>query len=367
MVAGHYITADQAIDRLAVEPARFRFLEMQCRDFLSPSKVEFSRRYSSTDLRVLGEANRLLAQGLQTTEVKLRLGRMLANPAKQTPSIASATGGVSSRLITVASGKGGVGKSSIALSLSVEFAVSGLRTIILDADLGVANLHLMAGVHADRTLKDVITGECRIEEVALQLPCGLRIVPGSSGIYELANLPAYNRHVLVSEFRKLEDRYDVIVIDAAAGVAASVVDFAACSDFLLVVTTPEATSVTDAYALIKLSLQRNPACRVGLVANRVRSAREGNSTIRRISDCARRFLSHSVLPLGCIWEDSHVRRAVNERVPFSLLFPDSRASGSIRRLARELREKVVAAPTRRTDGSDAGMKNQSLPAAAHNG
>lgn len=347
----------EAAKLLGIEPARFRFLEMHCQDFLSLSRLEIPRTYSTSDLKILAAANRLLKDGLAPTALRTHLSKMLADPSGWT----GGSNGVgrnglnAGKLIAITSGKGGVGKSNVALNLSVELAREGLRTAVMDADLGVANLHLLAGLTTDRTLTHVISGECAIDEIIARMPGGPDIVPGSSGIFEMANLPAHRRQTLLAGLRKLESRYDVILIDTAAGVGGSVLDFLVSSDFVLVVTTPETTAIADAYALIKLTFQRSPYCRIGVVANRVRSAREGAATLGRISDCTRRFLARSLLELGHIWEDSHVRRAVDERVPFSVGYPQSRASAAVRRLARTLLEKGTASPRPRMEGTGFGV------------
>ena len=166
---------------------------------------------------------------------------------------------------------------------------------------------------------------------------------------ELANLSAKKRQVLLGQLEKLATLYDVILIDTAAGVDGSVLDFVVSSDFVVVVTTPENTAVTDAYALIKLAIERNPLCEIGVIANRARSKREGLSTIDRLINCAHRFLRRDIRNLGCIWESSHVRRAVNERVPCSIRYPDSRAAISIRKLSRLLVSEGIASPRPRTE------------------
>jgi len=337
------LKTDEAAKLLGLEPARIRFLEMHCQDFLSQSRWEIPRRYGNKDLKVLAAGNRLLEKGLPLNALKSQLFVMLASPSMRNKNsnrlpaheLCGAT------LIAVTSGKGGVGKSNIALNLGVELARSGLRTMLMDADLGVANIHLLAGLRTGPTLQDVVSGRCTMTDVITPVPGGPDIVPGSSGILELADLPATKRQVLLEELRNIESRYDVILVDTAAGVAQTVLDFVVSSDFVLVVTTAETTAITDAYALIKLSLARNPYCRMGVVANRVRSAREGESTLKRIAECTQRFLGKSVLELGCVWEDTRVRTAVNERVPFLLNYPKSRASASVRRLARLLKDKDI--------------------------
>lgn len=334
---------NEAVKALGVEPARFQFLEACSQDFLSRSRFEIPRRYGAGDLRILAAANVLLGKGLPPSAVKACLGRILAEPSgwEKFAGVSAAHGSSVARSIAITSGKGGVGKSNIALGLGVELVGSGIRTVLMDADFGVANIHLLAGLKTGRTLRDVASGQCGIDDVIASVPQGPDIIPGSAGILELANLSATRRQMLLGELRKIESRYDVVLIDTAAGVAGSVLDFVATSDFVLVVTTAEATAIADAYALIKLSLERNAYCRIGVVANRVRSTREGASTLARISDCARRFLGKSVLELGYIWEDSNVRRSVNERVPFSLRYPKSRASSALRKLTRLLQDKDI--------------------------
>lgn len=348
LISRKRVRTDEAARMLRVEPSRFRFLEMQCEDFLSSSRLEFPRRYSSGDLKILQAANHLHEEGLAPGALKSRLAGLLSEPESwngdsgRTKAAAGA-----SRLITVASGKGGVGKSNITLSLGAQLVSAGVSTAVLDADLGVANVHLLAGLRVGPTLKDVISGTCEIEDIIARVPDGPDVVPGSSGIYEMANLSAPRRHALLGRIAGLAQRYDVVLVDAAAGVSGSVLDFVVVSDFTIVVTTAETTAITDAYALIKLGFARNPYCRMGVLINRVKSAREGAAAMERISECVRRFLGRSVAGLGYVWEDSRVRRAVNERVPFVLAYPESKASASIRKLEVLLRRENIVAPGRR--------------------
>ncbi len=342
------VKIDEAAGLLGLEPARIRFLEIHCQDFLSQSRWEIPRRYCREDLKVFALGNRLLAKGVPPHSLKSHLSRTLNGPPVWGANQGDERQQEYSRatLIAVTSGKGGVGKSNIALNLGVELVRLGFRTMLMDADLGVANVHLLAGLQTVPTLRDVIAGRCAMKDIVTRVPDGPDIVPGSSGILELADLPAMRRQALVEELQEAESRYDVILIDTAAGVAGTVLDFVVSSDFALVVTTAETTAITDAYALMKLSVGRNPYCSIGVVANRVRSAREGELTLKRIADCTQRFLGKSVLQLGCVWEDTHVRTAVNERVPFQLGYPKSRASASVRKLARQLRENEIISPGR---------------------
>ncbi|UCD56711.1 MAG: AAA family ATPase [Candidatus Hydrogenedentota bacterium] len=341
-----HLKIDEVSNVLGVERARLRFLETLCREFLSPPLLEIPRTYGSGDIQVLSAANRLLTQGLPPSSLRAQLAQMLAEPSGWNADSDAPVENepATARLIAITSGKGGVGKSNIALNLAVELVRSGLRTAVMDGDLGVANVHLLAGLNGGRTLRHVISGECGIEDVVTCAPEGPDVVPGSSGIFELANLSAHRRQMLLAELRKIESNYDAILIDTAAGVAGIVLDFVVSSHFVLVVTTAETTAITDAYALIKLAFERNPCCRIGIVVNRVRNAREATSTLGRIANCTSRFLGRPVLDLGYIWEDSRVRRAVNECAPFCVRYPGSRASLSVRKLARTLREKGMGLP-----------------------
>jgi flagellar biosynthesis protein FlhG len=348
------VGSNEAARLLCVEPSRFRFLEMQCSDFLSASSLEFPRCYSRGDLKILAAAKYLHEEGLAPSLLKSRLAKMLAEPVgwngkKSATRVEAAA--VAPRLITVASGKGGVGKSNIALSLGAQLVGSGLRVVLLDADLGVANTHLLAGLKVGRTLKDVIAGNCGIDDVIARVSEGPDVVPGSSGIYDMANISAPRRLALLAEIGKLTSRYDVVLVDAAAGVSGAVLDFVVAADFNIVVTTAETTAITDAYALIKLTYERNPYSRIGVVVNRVRSAREGAAAIERLTGCARKFLGRSPIDLGCVWEDGRVRRAVNERVPFVLAYPEAKASASIRKLSALLQEKKIV--SRRHEAEEA--------------
>ncbi len=331
---------------LNMEPARFRYVELLCRDFLSIQGMGLERKYLPQDLRILEAANRLLQDGINPSSLKYQLLRTLSPQGQRNREHVFPGSRTRSKAVifSISSGKGGVGKSTLALNLGVELHRTGQTVAIVDGDLGTANLHIMAGLRPGRTLKDVISGDCPIEDAICRIPGGPDIVPGCSGIAELANITGQRRDILLSELRRLEHRYDVVVIDTAAGVSAGVVDFTASSDFVLVVTSPEITAITDAYAMMKLTLERKAECKFALIANRVRSVSEGSSVLGRISKCAHRFLNRRVLELGFVWEDSNVRRAVNEGSPLAIQYPQSRASLAIRKLVQALEEKELVCP-----------------------
>ena len=339
----HSVSTEEAIRFLRVEPARFRYLEVLCQEFLSLQPLGFNRKYSDRDLEIIGEAGRLFADRNQPWQIKVHLQKHFP-PKQGKNSFADRTGDqkhTRATIISVSSGKGGVGKSTLSLNIGAELRQIGYRVVVIDGDFGTANLHVMAGLQVDRTLRDVVLERCPIEEVVCRIPGGPDVVSGTSGLFELANLSAAKRDLVLSEIAEFTKSYDVVIIDTAAGVSSSVTDLVVFSDVSLVISSPEKTAITDAYALIKLALERSRNCRFGLITNRVRSAREGAHVLGRISGCARRFLNHEVLELGYVWEDSHARLAINEGRLLTLQYPRSRASVAIRRLARGLREKEL--------------------------
>jgi flagellar biosynthesis protein FlhG len=351
----HRIGSDQAARLLCIEAARLRFLEMQCGDYLSLSRLEFPRSYSPGDLKILAAADRLYGEGVSPDVLKSQLEKMLAEPAgwdMLSDGAPLPAASVAPKLIAVASGKGGVGKSNITLSLGAQLVTSELSIAVLDADFGVANAHLLAGLNIERALKDVIAGDCEIEDIIASVPGGPDIIPGSSGIFEMANLSAPRRQALLTGLGNIATRYDAFLVDAAAGVSGSVLDFVVAADFTIVVTTAESTAITDAYALIKLAFRRNPYCRIGVLVNRVKSTREGAAAMQRLKECTRRFLGRSLMELGYVWEDGRVRRAVNERTPFVLAYPESKASASIRKLSILLQRENIVSP--RYQGEEPG-------------
>ena len=240
------------------------------------------------------------------------------------------------QIIAVASGKGGVGKSNVALNLSILLSACGRRTALVDADLGLANLDVLVDVNARVNLAHVIAGQKRLSDVVIDLPSGVQFVPGASGLSRLAHLSDFQRAQLMQELASLEAENEVIVVDTGAGIGPDVLHFACAADMVLVVTTPEPTSVTDAYAFIKVLSQRGFAGNVALLVNLVADRQEGRLTYQRISQVARQFLNVKVLDAGYVLDDPKVREAIRLRQPFVLAFPRCAASRCLTALASRL-------------------------------
>lgn len=237
------------------------------------------------------------------------------------------------KVIAVTGGKGGVGKTNVCLNLSVAMALLGRRVMVLDADLGLANLDVLCGLQPRRNLADVLRGECTLEDVVLQGPGGIQIVPGASGLSEMASLDAASIAGVVHAFSDYQAEVDVLLIDTAPGISPDVLRFTEAAHEVLVVLRDEPTSITDAYAVIKvLSCERNVE-RFRIVTNMTRGTGDGVALFNKLSRVTNRFLNVSLHHTGSIPHDERVQRAVQLQVPFMAAFPGSMASAALRRLA----------------------------------
>ncbi|MBN1343975.1 MAG: MinD/ParA family protein [Phycisphaerae bacterium] len=247
-----------------------------------------------------------------------------------------------SRLVAVTSGKGGVGKTNLAVNAAICLAARGQRVVLIDADLGLANADVLLDVKAPYNLGHVISGEKNIDEVLVDAPGGIKLILGTSGVGRLANLSEFERHNLVQSMLQLESLADVVVLDCAAGISRNVITFAAAADHVLVVTTPEPTALTDAYATIKVLSRERTTASIGTVVNLATNSSEARSSAARLSEVARRFLRMDVDNTGYVLKDEHVALAVRHRVPVILRYPRSPASTCLAAVANTLARETFA-------------------------
>ena len=239
------------------------------------------------------------------------------------------------RVITVTSGKGGVGKTNICVNLAVQFAKAGLRPCIFDADLGLANINILMGIHPEHTLEEVVNGEKSIPDILIHDTCGVDIIPGGTGVEKLAAMTPEGVSQLIESFSCLED-YDVLFFDTSAGISRDVLSFCMASQEVLLVVTSEPTSLTDGYSLLKvLSLNgyRDP---VKVVMNKAKNERFARAVFDKYNETVKQYLSIESSYAGCLPADETVSAAVIRQRPFSLLYPSSRAAASIEQLAQFL-------------------------------
>ena len=242
----------------------------------------------------------------------------------------------SATTIAVTSGKGGVGKSNVAVNLSLCLAARGLRVILIDVDMGLANVDLLMNVRPRYTLSHVLSGLRTVEEVCMEGPGGIRFIPGASGLHELADLTEFERQNLIRQLQKLEKSTDIIVLDCGAGVSRNVLSFALFADQVLVVTTPEPTALTDAYATIKALHREGCTARICSFVNMAHSRVAAVAAAERLADVAERFLKYTVADCGYMLHDTAVELAVQARCPFVVRYPGSNASACIAATAREM-------------------------------
>ena len=237
------------------------------------------------------------------------------------------------RVVAVTSGKGGVGKTNLAVNLAVASAAAGRRTTLLDLDLGLANVDILMNLSPRYTLAHVLAGGRSLADIVTSGPGGVRVVPGASGVPRLADLDQNGREDLLRELGELEEGADLLVLDTGAGISRNVVAFAAAADEVVVVTTPEPTSVLDAFATIKVLSREEALGRVRLVVNQCATRAEAEAVSRRVAGACRQFLGLSVDRMGYVISDYHVGQAVRMRRPLVLAYPDAPASRCIRTLA----------------------------------
>ena len=249
----------------------------------------------------------------------------------------AARGRQGGKMIVVTSGKGGVGKTCLSVNLAVANAEMGKRVLLVDADMGLANVDIMLGLTARATIADVLAGRARMCDAILGGPRGVQVLPGASGVASMANMGGVERMRLIDELKRLATAVDLLIVDTGAGIADGVVRLAAVADEVIVVSTPEATSITDAYATLKLIWQAGGAGKSWIWMNMARCALEGDRMAERIAGVARRFLGGlEVGRLTTIEDDPAVRRAVRLKTPFVIDSPRSQAARKVALAARAL-------------------------------
>lgn len=234
------------------------------------------------------------------------------------------------RIITVTSGKGGVGKSSLAINLALMFRKMGKRVIIFDADFGLANIEVMFGVIPQYTLADIMFKGKELKDVITQGPEGVMFISGGSGIARLVNLDVEQIKRLVSKMSELDNLADIVIVDTGAGISSSVLEFVAASPEVVLVATPEPTSITDSYALLK-ALKMFPGyepehSRIMLMGNKTNSAKEGVNLYEKLSSVVTRFLGLKMEYIGSVPMDEAVVKAVMKQSPVSTVYPNSSSS-----------------------------------------
>jgi flagellar biosynthesis protein FlhG len=255
----------------------------------------------------------------------------------QTKNGNSGNGSKKTRIIAISSGKGGVGKTNISINMALAYAQLGKKVIVMDADLGLANVNVVLGVIPKYNLYHLIRKQKTMRDIILDTNYGIQIVAGASGFSKIANLSEEERTNFITELSELSTA-DIIIIDTGAGVSGNVLSFIAAADDALIVTTPEPTAITDAYGIIKIIATEinNLGMGLKLIVNRVKSVTEGKKVATRVINIASQFLNLKVDYLGCVYEDQSVQTAVIKQKPFLVSDPKGKAAICVKHLVSRL-------------------------------
>ena len=253
---------------------------------------------------------------------------------------AGSTREVLSRVITITSGKGGVGKSNLAINLAISLSRLGKKVIVLDADFGLANIEVMLGIRPQYNLSDLMFRGKSLSEIITAGPENVGFISGGSGIREMTSLTREQLINLSARLSELDRQADVVIIDTGAGISENVMEFVMSSAEVFLIATPEPTSITDAYALLK-TLNHQPEftrehCHIKLIANKVNNEKNGKELFEKLSVVADKFLNISLEYMGAIPSDANMSKAVMKQQPLTIAYPNSQAARAIDDMARSI-------------------------------
>lgn len=266
------------------------------------------------------------AQGLRSLRLVRADGRVDAGPRRR-PNL---------RSIAVVSGKGGVGKSTLVTNLAIAMTRRGRKVLLVDGDLALANVDILLGLIPQVHLGDVVFGAATAREAIIETPYGVRLLPAASGVEELANLDDYRREALLCQLSEVESDNDLLLLDTGSGIGRQTLHLALAADEVIIVTTPEPTAFSDAYATLKVLHHNGAGQSAWIVVNEAATLTEARDVARRIQAVARRFLDFEPRYLGCVYTDSAVVQSVRRQEPLLELYPHAPAAGCIETLAAAL-------------------------------
>jgi flagellar biosynthesis protein FlhG len=240
------------------------------------------------------------------------------------------------RVIAITSGKGGVGKTNLSVNVGIALAQMGRKVALLDADMGLANVDILLGLYPKYNLSHVLSGDKTLAEIMLNGPSGLKVIPGASGIQKMAELSTIEQAALIHAFSEIDQDLDVLIVDTAAGISASVVSFARACQEIIVVVCDEPTSLTDAYAFIKLLNRDYNLSNFHVLTNMVKTAQQGQALFQKLTKVTDHYLDVTVRFLGAVPYDEYLRKSVQKQTPVVVAFPESKSSIAVKGIAEKI-------------------------------
>jgi flagellar biosynthesis protein FlhG len=240
------------------------------------------------------------------------------------------------KVIAVSGGKGGVGKTNVSLNTAISLAKLGKRVLVLDADLGLANVDVMLGLRVKRNLSHVLSGECELDDIIIQGPAGINIIPATSGTQSMVDLTPAEHAGLIRAFSDMKTKFDILIVDTAAGISDMVLSFCRASQDVLLVVCDEPTSITDCYALMKLLSRDHGLFKFKVVANMVRTPNEGKNLFAKLAKVTDRFLDVTLELVAVIPYDENIRKSVRKQQAIVEAYPNSPASIGLKALAKNI-------------------------------
>ena len=245
------------------------------------------------------------------------------------------------RVMAVTSGKGGVGKTNLSVNIGIALCEMGRRVALLDADMGLANVDILLGMYPEYNLSHVLKGEKTLTEIMLEGPAGIKIIPASSGMQNMSDMTTVQQAAIIHAFSDIDRDTDILIVDTAAGISASVVNFARACQEVMVVVCDEPTSLTDAYAFIKLLNRDYGLVNFNIVANMVPTPQQGRSLFGKLTKVTDKYLDVALNYLGAVPYDEYLRKSVQKQTPVVKAFPQSKAALAIKGLAREIDARPI--------------------------
>lgn len=331
----------QVTERLGLEESEIRYYESVFKEFLSFSEMGLDRSgFTEDHLAILNRIKDLIyKRGFTVEEVKRELKSSLTDLRSSAKGPVRGEG--HARVIAITSGKGGVGKTSITVNLAIEIASRGKRVAIFDADLGLANVHILMGVKPRFNLAHLVQNSFSLEDVVARGPLGIRIVSGGQGVREMANLNDEQRRLLLRQIDSLEKDVDVLLVDTGAGISENVLRFATFADEVIAVTTPNIAANADCFSIIKILHEMEPNSKIGLITNMARDMYEAKNVFNRLSAATNKMLDRDLNDLGYVSECDEMRRSAQERRPLMTAFPDCPAAVCVREVVDTIFNRKV--------------------------